>query len=127
MEPLQYERTAVVFWNADDLNRIEEWTEYLAGLLDSLGYHTLVRTRRWTPADIPWKPEIDRIRNNIQKLYDAYHHPPDFREITITNSMDFEQANVLEWDLHAIYIWLERMMESFWHSGSFFLNEGGFA
>ena len=33
MEPLQYERTAAVFWNADDLNRIEEWTEYLAGLL----------------------------------------------------------------------------------------------
>lgn len=127
MEPLQYERTAAVFWNVADLNRIEEWTEYLAGLLDSLGYQTLVRTRHWTPADIPWKPEIDRIRNNIQKLYDAYHHLPDFREITITNSMNFEQVNVLEWDLHAIHIWLERMMESFWHSGSFSLNEGGFA
>lgn len=52
---------------------------------------------------------------------------PDFWEITITNSMDFEQVNVLEWDLRAIYIWLERMMESFWHSGSFSLGEGGFA
>ena len=82
--------------------------------------------RRWTAADIPWKPEIDRIRKNIQKLYAAYHYLPDFREITITGSMDFEQANVLEWDLHAIYIWLNRMMTIFWHSGSFSLNEGGF-
>lgn len=103
MEPLQYERTGAVFWNAGDLNRIEEWTAYLAGVLDSLGYQVLVRTRRWTAADIPWKPEIDRIRKNIQKLYAVYHYLPDFREITITGSMDFEQANVLEWDLHAIY------------------------
>ena len=102
-------------------------TTYLAGVLDSLGYQVLVRTRRWTAADIPWKPEIDRIRKNIQKLYAAYHYLPDFREITITGSMDFEQANVLEWDLHAIYIWLNRMMTIFWHSGSFSLNEGGFA
>ena len=58
-----------------------------------------VRTHRWTAADIPWKPEIDRIRKNIQKLYAAYHYLPDFREITITGRMDFEQANVLEWDL----------------------------
>ena len=67
MEPLQYERTGAVFWNAGDLNRIEEWTAYLAGVLDSLGYQVLVRTRQWTAADIPWKPEIDRIRKNIQK------------------------------------------------------------
>ena len=127
MEPLQYERIGAVFWNADDLNRIEEWTAYLAGVLDDLGYQVLVRTRRWTAADIPWKPEIDRIRKNIQKLYTAYHDLPDFREITITDSMDFEQANVLEWDLCAIYIWLNRMMAIFWHSGSFSLNEGGFA
>ena len=112
MEPLQYERTGAAFWNVGDLNRIEEWTAYLAGVLDSLGYQVLVRTRRWTAADIPWKPEIDRIRKNIQKLYAIYHFLPDFREITITNS---------------IYTWLSRMMEIFWHSGSFFLNEGGFA
>lgn len=127
MEPLQYERTGAAFWNIGDLNRIEEWTEYLAGVLGSLGYQVLVRTRRWTAADIPWKPEIDRIRKNIQKLYAVYHSLPDFREITITGSMDFEQANVLEWDLHTIYTWLNRMMEIFWHSGSFSLNEGGFA
>ena len=127
MEPLQYERTGAVFWNAGDLNRIEEWTAYLAGVLDSLGYQVLVRTRRWTAADIPWKPEIDRIRKNIQKLYAVYHYLPDFREITITGSMDFEQANVLEWDLHAIYTWLNRMMDIFYYSGLFLLNEGGFA
>ena len=86
MEPLQYERTAAVFWNVGDLNRIEEWTAYLAGILDSLGYQVLVRTRRWTAADIPWKPEIDRIRKNIQKLYAAYHYLPDFREITISGN-----------------------------------------
>ena len=47
MEPLQYERTGAVFWNVGDLNRIEEWTAYLAGVLDDLGYQVLVRTRRW--------------------------------------------------------------------------------
>lgn len=127
METLQYERTRAVFWNAGDLNRIEKWTAFLADVLGSLGYQVLVRTRCWAAVDIPWKPEIDRIRKNIQKLYAAYHYLPDFREITITNSMDFEQANVLEWDLYAIYTWLNRMVVIFWHSGSFSLGEGGFA
>lgn len=127
MDNLIYNRTTATFFNAEDLNRIEEWTQMLTSYLDSLGYSVVVKTRRWQQSDIPWQDEIDRIRTNIKKLYDGYHYLPDWKEITFTNSLDFTQANVLEWDLNAIYTWLNRMVSIFWHSAEFYSGEGGIA
>lgn len=127
MSDLIYTRTSAEYFNAEDLNRIEKWTEMLADYLNSYGYTVVVKTKRWAESDIPWRDEIDRIRNNIYKLYTAFHYLPDWKEITYTNSMDFEQANVLEWDLQIIYTWLNRMVSIFWHSAEFLLGEGGIA
>lgn len=127
MDNLIYNRTTATFFNAEDLNRIEKWTEMLTSYLDSLGYSVVVKTRTWQQSDIPWQDEIDRIRTNINKLYKGYHYLPDFKEITFTNSLDFTQANVLEWDLNTIYTWLNRMVSIFWHSAEFYCNEGGIA
>lgn len=125
MEALEYTRTGPVPLNAADLNRIESWTAYLGNYLTSVGYPMYLSVRTWTQADIPWQKEIDRIRKNICKLYAGYHSFPEWREITITNSLDFEQVNAMEWDLQMIYIWLSRMVSIFWHCGMFYLSEGG--
>lgn len=127
MDILNYTRNSAVPLNAEDLNRIEAWTEMLASYLNAYGYTVIVNTRQWVQSDIPWRDEIDRIRKNIYKLYNAYHYLPDWRDITFTNSLNFTQVNVLEWDLNAIYTWLNRMVSIFWHSAEFSCNEGGIA
>lgn len=81
----------------------------------------------WTMKDFPWLHKIDLIRHNINELYRCFMSLPDWRVITFTASLDFEQVNALEWDLHCIYVWLNRMMSIFWHSGEFYAGEGGFA
>lgn len=127
MDNLVYTRTSAVYYNAYDLNRIEQWTDMLAKHLNSYNYTAVVKTRAWAENDIPWRDEIDRIRKNICKLYNAFHYFPEWKEITYTNSLDFEQANILEWDLQAIYTWLNRMVSIFCHSAEFYCNEGGIA
>lgn len=127
MEKLIYNREYATYLNYTDLNRIEEWTEYIREYLASVGYNTIVQTRRWSHFDIPWQSEIDRIRNNINKLYKAFHYLSEFKEITFTNSLTFEQVNVMEWDLETIYKWLKRMIDAFWYSNEANLNEGGIA
>ena len=124
MDTLIYDRQTAVPLNLEDLNRIEDWTRYLADYLQSLGYEVMIKTRVWTMASIPWQSEIDRIRRNVSRLYRGYHSLPDWREITYTNSLDFGQVNAVEWDLHRIYIWLNRMVSAFWHCGEFFCGGG---
>lgn len=127
MEQLIFDRERPVPLNFEDLNRIETWTQYLAGYLRSLGYEVYVQTRTWEMKSIPWRREIDRIRRNIIRLHAAFVLLPDWRDISFTNSLDFEQVNVLEWDLQTIYNWLSHMVARFWQSGEFFAGEGVFA
>lgn len=127
MDNLNYSRKDAVSFNASDLNRIEEWTETLAEYLNSIGYSVLVYTRRWTEKDIPWRSEIDRVRGNIEKLYKAFQYNPDWKEIAYTGSLDYIEANVMEWDLHTMYVWLERMQKAFFYSNEGYCSEGGIA
>ena len=127
MDSLIYNREAPVPLNYEDLNRIEGWTQALSDYLNAYDYTVIVHTRRWSQSDIPWQDEIDRIRRNVEKLYNAYHYLPEWKQITYTNSFDYHQVNALEWDLNTIYTWLERMVSIFWHSDEFSAGEGGIA
>ena len=127
MEELNFSRTDAVSFNAADLNRIEEWTEALSSYLNSLGYSVKVFTKRWTQKDIPWKDEIDRIRENVEKLYKAFQYNPDWRKISYSGSLNYNGANDIEWDLNSVYIWLNRMAAVFIYSNDCYLNEGGIA
>ena len=127
MEELNFSRTEAVSFNATDLNRIEEWTEALSSYLNSLGYSVKVFTKEWTQKDIPWKDEIDRIRENVEKLYKAFQYNPDWRKISYSGSLNYNEANDIEWDLNSVYIWLNRMAAVFIYSNDCYLNEGGIA
>ena len=124
MEPLQYKRDSAVSLNYEDLNRIENWTGFIAVLLSENGYEVFIKTRMWSMRSIPYRREIDRIRRNIERLHLGFSSLPDWREIAYTNSLDFEQVNILEWDLRTIYIWLSRMVAAFSRLGEFHVNEG---
>lgn len=106
------------------LNRVEEWTEYLARRLREQGYRITVQIKKdWAKADFPTRPEVDRIRTNVEALQEGFYSLPDWREIVYNNTMDFNQANALEWDLQTIYNWLMRMVAAFVYCGELHAGE----
>lgn len=123
MDNLIFDRSAPVAQNAADWNRLETWTAYLAAQLRSYGYSVTVQTREWTRTDYPTRTEVDRIRRNVDALQAGFYSLPDWREIVYNNTLGYEQANALEWDLQSIYTWLQRMVASFWYSGEIYGGE----
>ena len=131
MQQLIYDRTEQNKGklSAPMLNRIEDWTAYLAAVLAEYGYLAAVHVRQsaWHMTDIPTRGDIDRIRRNIDALQTGFYSLPDWREILYNNTLDYVQANALEWDLQRIYDWLESMVQSFRfrHADTFFMESGG--
>jgi hypothetical protein len=136
MDTLVYDRTAVdvagetrkAYILASDLNRIEEWTRYLADLLHSYGYSVAVTTKtNWAVTDFPTPGELNRIRRNIDALQTGFYALPDWREIVDNNTLDFGQANVMEWDLQRIYDWLTAMASwaNMRQANTIFMQAGG--
>lgn len=113
------------WYNAEDLNRIEDWTKWLADMLDYYGYHPDVTFRDglWQDDDLPTRSDIDRIRSNVDALQTGFASLPDWREIVYNNTMGWEQANAIEWDLSRIYVWLGRMVSAFWYAGEIYAGE----
>lgn len=116
-------------WNASDLNRIENWTIYLTDFLAQQGYtaNTFLRRTAWTKADFPTRSDIDRIRRNVDALQTGFLTLPDWREIVYNGTVDFTQANTLEWDLGRIEIWLKELVEALTirRANTLFMQAGG--
>lgn len=127
MQPLIYDRTeqSKGKLSAAMLTRIETWTAYLSGLLAEYGYLAVVDVREetWQMSDIPTRGDIDRIRRNVDALQNGFYSLPDWREIVYNNTMDYVQANALEWDLQTLYDWLQRMCAAFIYSGEVYGGE----
>lgn len=109
------------------LNRLEQWTTYLAAQLRSYGYQVPVQTRTWTRTDRPTRSEVDRIRRNVDALQAGFYSLPDWREIVYDNTMHYTQANALEWDLQRLYDWLRAMVSNFQmrQANTIFMQAGG--
>lgn len=116
-------------WNASDLNRINDWLAYLTDFLEAQGYSAAVFLRHtpWTKADFPTRNDIDRIRRNVEALQNCFFALPDWREIVYNGTMNFDQANVLEWDLGRIEIWLQELVKaaSIRQANTLFMQAGG--
>lgn len=127
MVNLIFDRSAPVAQNAADWNRLEQWTTYLATQLRSYGYSVTVQTRTWTREDYPTRSEVDRIRRNVDALQAGFYSLPDWREIVYNNTLGYEQANALEWDLQRLYDWLGAMVNSFQtrQANTIFMQAGG--
>lgn len=133
MENLIYDRTQAdvdagldkARASVDFLNRIESWCAYLAERLREYGYAIVTNTRKktWMMSDFPYRSEIDRIRHNVDNLQQGFYSLPDWREIVYNNTIDFNQANALEWDLQTIDIWLQRMMAAFFYCGELYSGD----
>ncbi len=96
-------------YNHTDLNRVEEWCGYLAERLRPYGFsETLNIKTDWTIRDYPKKTEMDRIRTNIDKLKE-FCISVNPGTILYNDTLDYEQANLMERILYEIYISLIEM------------------
>jgi len=89
-------------YNCSDLNRVEAWCEYLQYVLSQYGFtEKLVIKKDWNFRDYPTRTEIDRIRSNIDTLKE-FCYAINTEEIIYNNTLNFEQANILEKVLYDI-------------------------
>lgn len=96
-------------YNYTDLNRVEDWCKYLQEKLKGYGFsEKLVIKQDWNVKDYPTRTQIDRIRGNIQTLRN-YCYALLTEEIIYNNTLDYEQANVLEKILHDIDLHIKKM------------------
>lgn len=104
-----------------DLNRIEGNCEYLSGLLNEYGYPVSITVKTdWTKADKPTQSHIDRIRDNVNALIEAYKTTPGSPEIIYHNYLDWIDVNSLELNLKNINSLLQDMIAGFKYCGVFY-------
>lgn len=96
-------------YNYTDLNRVEEWCDYLQNILQKYGFpYTLEVKTNWSLTDFPTRKHLDRIRQNIDKLKD-FCYALSTETIIYNNTMNYEQANVLEKILYDVNKYFEDM------------------
>ena len=89
-------------YNITDLNRVEQWCEYIKDILYEYGKKTQLEIKKdWNFRNYPTRTQIDRIRNNIKTLKNLCYAIKT-QEIIYNNTLDFEQANTLEKILYDI-------------------------
>ena len=103
-------------YNYTDLNRIEEWCKYLSDLLTSYNYSVNVTVKtNWNVSDFPTSSELERIRNNVIKLKQAYF---SFTQIPVNlEYMTWQKANDIEKILSEIDTIIKNMEQGFIYSG----------
>ena len=89
-------------YNYTDLNRIEEWCEYIATELEAVGYETSLNFKtNWSMDDFPTQAQLERIRSNVDTLKTTFHA---FTNVpTNLNKMTYQKANDIEKILDEIY------------------------
>lgn len=111
-------------FNVSDVNRIESNCAYLAGQLNGYGYSVSIQAKTdWTMQDIPYQSEIDRIRDNVNMLIDAYHKLQGSPDIRYWDSLNWQDANSLERNIKNIDTLLLRMISGFRYCGTFFSGQ----
>ena len=116
--------TPLEYLNCWDLNRIEYNTRYCYDWLQERGYgwKTVTTKYDWTKEDIPLWSDIQRVRENVDTLRESFFAVPDWREIVYNNTIDADQMNAFEWDLHLIDLWLSRLVQWNVYSGTIYLG-----
>ncbi len=111
--------------NAYDYNRIERNCVILAERLNAYGYPVSIQARTdWVMGYFPHRlTEIDRIRDNVNTLLDAYHKMPGSPDIRYWGRLDWTDANSLEQNIRNIDTLLHQMITGFRYSGTFFSGQ----
>jgi hypothetical protein len=116
--------TSSDYYNYDDLNRVENNTQYLNDLLESIGYSptiTGVNTSR-DNTSLAYYDDLNRIEQNIQNLVDASYEPltwetPKTTWVSVIDSFDYTDANRLENNLLNLKNMVDGIIEALLYCG----------
>ena len=124
-EILEWDNFLKGAYNYTDLNRIEQWCDYIAEQLNLYGYKVNITTNielyDWDMEDFPTKETMKTIRDNVEKLKEAFiaftYVPGNLEKMT------YEKANNLEKVLHELDILINNMIANFYYSGETYSGE----
>lgn len=113
-------------YNYTDLNRVQDATTTLAGLLEFYGYYNAIPAQHgdWdvtgvvTQAD--WRAYVGAVHNNRACFYVLADTPP---LPAIGAPLDYVGANALEKTIYDQSVLLDRLIEAFRKSGTFAAGE----
>ena len=103
-------------YNASDLNRVEEWCEFLETQLNSVGYNIQIATKtNWQPSDMRTSAEMERIRTNIKKIMQGYYYVTEIEQ----NAEYFNYIKANNWEkiLYEMYILMFGMRNWYVYGG----------
>lgn len=127
--PLKTDWVATDTYNADDLNRVEANTQYVAEQLAQLGYPVTLETvySGRDTTSIEFASSLNRVEGNIKALHDGFAPLPGFAAKTWAAGMpfDYRDANRLERNLQLLDTWAESAADGFKVCGTFSCGEGG--
>ena len=97
-------RTTKGYFNVEDINRVEEWSRYIADLLNSYGYEINISTKTdWEISDFLNISQMERVRSNVKKIRDVYYSLETTPTIPTTlNKFNYIKANEIERILYDI-------------------------
>lgn len=130
MLPPKTDWTAADYYNADDLNRVEANTAYVADELGLIGYPVMleaVRSGR-DMTSIEFADSLSRVERNIEALQRDFMPLPGFEESNAWapgKRFDYNDANRLERNLELLHTWLLRLVAGLEYCGTFYCGEGG--
>lgn len=94
-------------YNYTDLNRVENWCKYIEEILMKYGFSQNLEIKtNWSLTDYPTRKEVDRIRQNIESLKE-FCYAIQTEVITYNNTLNYEQANIIEKILYDIYEYIK--------------------
>ena len=108
--------TSKGYYNYNDLNRIEEWCEFLATKLATDGYVINITTKtNWTVSDFPTYSEMERIRTNIKAIMIGFTYITQIYDAA--DAINYARANLYEKILYEIDTMLISLENNYIYSG----------
>lgn len=68
--------TEKAYMDYSDLNRVEKAVKWISYVLNRYGYKNEVRFKVWKPDDFRSDEDMERLRENIETVRNAYFTPP---------------------------------------------------
>lgn len=122
--------TSEDYYNAEDLNRVEINTEFVASYLRELQYNipNQIYVVDRDKLSIDFISSINRVESNIEALKDAFITPPGYQQKktwAVGMGFDYRDANRLERNLQLLYEWAHLAKENLKYCGTFYCGEDG--
>jgi hypothetical protein len=126
----KFDWTADDYWNAADINRLENNTQEVRNYLLSIQYDipamTFVTNRSYTYAD--FLSSINRIEQNLDTVRSSFLTPPGYlamKSWVAKKTFDFTDVNRLEYNVKILYDYGLLVYSSFRHCGAYTCGDQG--